>query len=224
MSHLHEDNNLRDILRYEDDSAGQLSREVVTVATGETLYQGEVIGKKTKAIATTGTADGGNSGGGTVTTVTQGLKSKLGTYTIEAMTIVVSPLEQVFQVRDPDGNLLPDALAVGAYTSDQINFTIVEGSPVIAEGDKWTIAISAGNGQVTAISLSAVDGTSEAYGILTEDCTATAATEAVAIVKDAVIVAANVVWPVTSPAWSADEKAAALAQLAAKGIVARAEA
>jgi len=225
MGHLHESNNLRDVLVFEQDEAGQFSREVVTVASGQTLLLGAVIGKKTKAIATTGTPVV-HTGAGTVTAVTQGPKSKIGTYTIVCKQVAVaSPVTPaIFQVTDPDGNALPDA-AMGAYTSDQINFTITQGSPVIAVNDSWTIAVSAGDGQAAAISLVAVDGTADAFGILTEDCDASGgAKQAVAIVKDAVIIAANLVWPVISPAWTSDQKAAALAQLYAKGIVARAQA
>ena len=227
MSHLHEDNNLRDILRYEDDSAGQLSREVVTVATGQTLLQGAVIGKITKAIATTGTADAGNAGGGTVTSVTQGLMSKIGAYIVKCISVAVaSPLSLLrFEVTDPDGDVVGQPGA-GAFTSSQINLTITDGSPATEVDDFWTIAVSAGSGKVKEIAAQhdAVDGTSEAYGFLTADCTATGDTEAVAIVKNAVIIAANLVWPTTSPAFSEGDKTAALVQLAAKGIVARAEA
>lgn len=228
MSHLHEGNNLRDVVRYEANEGARLSREEVTVASGQVLSLGAVIGKIAKTIDTTGTADVWNSGAGTVTTVTQGARSKVGTYTITAKTIVASPLEQVFKVTDPDGNSLPDAVAVGAYTNEQINFTIVEGSPVIAEGDIWTIDVAAGSGQVTEIAIGAitsVTGSQDAYGILTADCDASGgAKDAVAIVRDAIIVPANLVWPDGSPAVSADEKTAALAQLAAKGIVAASEA
>jgi hypothetical protein len=224
MAALSEGNVFRDVVRYEDDSAGQLSREAVVVASGQNLFMGAVVGKITKTIATTGTADAGNTGGGTVASVTQGLKSKIGTYEIKCTSFTNSPEAAVFQVKDPEGNLMPPA-TLAAYTSDQINFDVANGSPDIAVGDKWTIVVSAGSGKVKAISLTAVDGTSEAYGIITDDCDASLADkDAVAIVKDAVIIAANLVWPDVSPAWTTDQKNAALAQLYAKGIVARAEA
>lgn len=225
MSHQHEENNLRDVVRYEDDSAGQLSREVVTVLSGQDLAMGAVLGKITLGTCpTTGTA-GSNTGSGTCGSVTAGAKAKVGTYTIKCTHIVTG--SGVFSVEDPDGFALPDAV-VGAYVHDQINFTLVDGSPDFAVGDEFTIAIAAGSGSVKEIALgalSAVDGAQHAYGILTADCDATGgAVAAVAIVKDAVIVAANLVWPDGSPAVSAGEKVIALAELAAKGIVARAEA
>ncbi len=223
MAELAEGSNLRDFVRWEQEP--RISREAVTVALGQDLSIGQVIGKITKTIATSGTPAAGNTGGGTVTSVTMGQKAKIGTYTIEAKTIVASPLEQVFQVTDPDGNLLPDAEAVGAYMSEQINFTITEGSPVIAEGDKWTVACSAGSGQVKAINYDGVDGTQDAYGIIAQDADASsAAISAVAITRDAVVIGDNLVWPTVSPVWSATQKATALAQLADRGIVSRDEA
>lgn len=223
MAELAEGSNLRDFVRWEQEP--RISREAVTVASGQNLSIGQVIGKVTKTIATSGTPATGNTGGGTVTSVTMGQKAKIGTYTIEAKTIVASPLEQVFQVTDPDGNLLPDAEAVGAYTSEQINFTVTEGSPVIAEGDKWTVACSAGSGQVKAINYDGVDGTQDAYGLIAQDADASSgAISAVAITRDAVVIGDNLVWPTVSPVWSATQKATALAQLADRGIVSRDEA
>lgn len=228
MTALSEGNNFRDVVRYEDDSAGRLSRETVVVAVGQNLVMGAVIGKISKSTPTTGTAAAGNTGGGTVASVTAGAKAKIGEYQIKCLTFVASPLAGTFEVTDPDGNQLPEA-SMAAYVSDQINFDIAAGSPDITAGDIWTITVAAGSGQVKEVQLGAesgdVDGSQDAYGILTADCDATSlATEAVAIVKDAVIISANLVWPDGSPAVSAAEKTAALAQLAAKGIVARAEA
>ena len=226
MSHLHEGNNFRDVVRYEEDSAGQLSREVVTVLSGQNLAMGAVIGKITLGTCpTTGTAAGTNTGQGTCGSVTAGAKAKLGIYTIKCIHLVTAG--GLFSVEDPDGFALPNAY-VGAYVNDQINFTLADGSPDFAAGDTFTITIAVGSLSVKEIALGAlatVDGAQHAYGILTDDCDASlAAVQAVAIVKDAVIVAANLVWPDGSPAVSAAEKVAALAELYAKGIVARDEA
>lgn len=212
---------LRDIVRYEDDSAGRMSREVVSVASGQNLAMGAVIGKITKSTPTTGTAPASpaNTGSGTCTGVTAGVNTKIGDYLLTALSATA------FTVRDPDGLALPDAVVGTAYVNDNINFTINDGSPDFSAGDTFTIAVTAGAGTVKEINFDAVDGTQDAYGLLTAACDATGgATDAVGIVKNAVIVAANLVWPTTSPAVTADQKAAALAQLAAKGIVERTEA
>lgn len=223
MSNTVEGKNFRDVVRFEDDSAGRISREVVTVLSGQDLAVGDVVGKI--ALGTcpvTGTPCSPITGAGEMNSVTAGAKAKTGTYTVKCIHAVVGG--GIFSVEDPDGEALPNAV-VGAYVSDQINFTITDSSPDWAVDDYFTVTIAEGSGSVKAIDKDGVDGSQDAYGILTADCDATdAAKQAVVIVKDAVIVAANLGWPVTSPVWTAGQKAAALAQLAAKGIVARDEA
>ena len=226
MAHQHEGNTLRDVVRFEVEEDGRLSREVVTVKSGQILEMGAVLGKETLAACpTTGTPSSPITGAGTCTGVTAGAKAKVGTYTIKCIHAVTGG--GIFSVADPDGYALPNAV-VGAYVNDQINFTLADGSPDFSVDDYFTVTIAAGTGYVKELAkgaLTSVLGDQDAYGILTADCDAsTGAKAAVAIVKDAVIVAANLVWPDGSPAVSAGEKTVALAQLAAKGIVARAEA
>jgi hypothetical protein len=217
MAALTQSNTLQDILKWEEDNMH--SRDVVTVASGQNLSLGAVIGKITKSTPTTGTADAGNTGGGTCGSVTAGQKAKIGSYQIKCLTYTASPLAATFEVKDPDGNLLPEA-SLAAYTSPQINFTMADGSPVITVGDIWTIAVAAGSGQVKEINFDAVDGTQDAHGFVIAAYDATsAALSGVAIVRDARIVAADLVWPVTSPVVSTAQKNAALAQLKEKGIV-----
>ena len=224
MAVLTQGNTLQDILKWEQSNMH--SREVVTVLSGQDLALGAVLGKITKSTPSSGTPAAGNTGGGTVTSVTAGPKAKLGAYTITSKVVAsASPVvAAVFAVRGPDGEALPDA-AIGAYANEQINFTITEGSPVIALGDHWTITVAAGSGSVRAINFDGVDGSQDAYGILTAAVDASlGAVDGVAIVRDADIVSTDLVWPVTSPVVSAEQKTAALAQLAAKGIVERTEA
>ncbi|MBN2437542.1 MAG: hypothetical protein JXL20_02980, partial [Deltaproteobacteria bacterium] len=118
MSSQNEGNNFRDVVRWEQDEAGRLSREVVTVASGESLSMGEVVGKVTLSCPTTGTPADGNTGGGTVGSVTAGAKAILGEYQIKCLTFTDSPADGTFEVTNPDGLRLPDA-TLAAYTSDQ---------------------------------------------------------------------------------------------------------
>lgn len=219
---LSEGNYLNDILKTE--APGNMSREVVTVKLGQDLAVGAVLGKiKLGTCPATGTADAGNTGAGTCTGVTAGAKAKLGTYTLKC--IHADAGAGLFSVEDPDGYALPNAVAGVAYTNDQINFTLNDGSPDFVVGDAFTIEIAEGSNQVVAIDFTAVDGSQDAYGILTAACDATAAAkEAVAIVRTARVVEANLVWPVTSPAVTDDQKAAAMAQLLTKGILSVTEA
>jgi hypothetical protein len=129
----------------------------------------------------------------------------------------------VVSVEDPDGNLLPNALVGVAYTSSQINFTISDGNTDFEIGDMFDIEIEevAGN-EVVPLDFTAVDGSQNAYGFMIDAYDATDAdVEGVAIVRNAVIAASKLVWPSGA---TAGQKAAALKQLKARGILARDEA
>ena len=83
MSSQNQGNTLQDILKWEEEN--RHSREIVTVLSGQNLSMGEVIGKVTKSIPTTGTPDGENAGQGSVTGVSGGKDAKLGVYTLECV-------------------------------------------------------------------------------------------------------------------------------------------
>jgi len=220
MAVLTQGDTLQDILKFEMENSQ--SRELVMVDAGQTLTLGAVIGKITKGTCpATGTNDEGNTGAGACGSVTAGIKAKVGTYTLKC--ILAQAGAGIFSVEDPEGYGLPDAVVGVAYVNDQINFTLSDGSPDFIVGDSFTIAIPAGSGNVKEIDFDAVDGTADAYGFLTADCTAVTAIPAVAIVRESQVIEAKLVWPATSPAPSSAEKAAAMAQLAAKGIVTRTE-
>jgi len=124
-----------------------------------------------------------------------------------------------FQVKDPAGNLLPNATAAVAYANAQINFTINDGDADFVVGDKFTIPVNAGSGKAKILAPAAVDGTHEAYGMLIADVDASAAdVDGVAIVRDAILKSAGLVWPTGI---TAGQKAAALVELKAKHITAR---
>jgi len=210
MSELTQANTIQDILKWEAENS--FSREVVTVKSGQDLEMGAVIGKITRVTPATGTADAGNTGAGTVSSVTATGKTKIGTYKITALSATE------FDLQDPDGVVLIAGGALGAYTHEQLNFTIADGTPSIAAGDIWTGAVNAGSGYVQELDLDGVDGSGDAYGFLTAACDATGGnTKAVAIVRDAQIVTDDLVWPDGA---TSDQKAAALGQLAEKGIIA----
>ena len=213
-----EGNYLNDVLKWELEN--HHSREKVVVLSGENLSMAAVVGKITKSTPTEGTADGGNTGDGTCTGVTAGDKTQVGTYTLECIEAVADGGN--FKVTAPDGDALADATVGTAYSNVQINFTLNDGATDFAVGDKFTIVVAEGSGKVTEIDFSALDGSQDAYGFVIADYDATAAdVEGVAIVRDAQIVDANLVWPAGA---TAEQKAAALAVFKEKGIVTRTDA
>jgi hypothetical protein len=212
-----EANRLHDLLKWEQDN--RYSREKVTVLSGENLTLGAVLGAVKSSTPTTGTADAGNTGNGTCTGVTAGAEVQIGTYTLECVAAATNA--GTFKVVGPDGVALPDAEVAVAYTNEQLNFTLNDGSTDFAVGDIFTVAVAEGSGKVVEIDFAAVDGSEDAYGVLLADADASAADVAgVALVREALIVASALVWPTGA---TAGQKAAALAQLKAKGIVVRDE-
>lgn len=150
------------ILKWEQENLH--SRDQITVLAGQTLSPGSVLGQVTAGtVPTTGTAGGGNTGNGTMTSVTGGTKVKVGTYTMTCVTVVTNG--GTFSVKDPDGEALPGASVGVAYTNDQINFTINDGGTDFVLGDTFTVAVPAGGLQYRAINFSGVDGSANAVGL-----------------------------------------------------------
>lgn len=184
------------------------SREEVTVLSGQNLLVGTVLGKITRAIGDA-VATAGNTGNGTVGTISMGQQARRGTYTLTCMTAATDG--GTFAVTSPDGDALPDAVVGTAYTSPQINFTIADGATDFVVGDAFTIAVSAGSGKVKVLTPAAVDGTHEAYGVLLGDVDASSGDLAgLAIVREGVVIESGLVWP---DAITNDQKTAAIAQL-----------
>jgi hypothetical protein len=215
MAIINEPNRLGDIVRRESDPG--FCREEVVVKLGQNLALGAVIGRRTILCPATGTAKAGNHGNGTVELVTPGPFAQLGTYRLVCS--VAAADGGTFQVFAPDGARLADAVEGTEYDQPQIGFMVNDGSADFAVGDEFTVTVAEGDGQVTALAPDALDGTQIACGILAVACNATgSASRSVAITSDALVLADKLVWPadITAP-----EKALALKQLAARGILNR---
>lgn len=125
----------------------KLVTEEILVASG-TLARGSVLGRVKQSTPATGTADGGNTGNGTVTVVTGGPETKIGTYTIECITAEANG--GTFQVTNPDGSIIGQvkiqagAGATADFGSPEINFTITDGGTDFVAGDKFTVAVTEG--------------------------------------------------------------------------------
>ncbi len=164
---------LNDLLKFEMDNYH--SREQVTVLAGQDLLMGSVIGKiKVGAVPTTGTA-GANIGAVTCTGVTGGNKTKVGVYTLRCVTVVASG--GVFSVKDPDGEALPEANVTVAYTNPAINFLLNDVGADAALGDTFTITVPIGSGKVKELNLIGIDGSEDAFGILTAGAGTTDSTQ-----------------------------------------------
>jgi hypothetical protein len=198
------------------EAAGNRSREGVTVASGAALEAATVLGKRTKSNVAT-QADPGNTGDGTfAATPAVGAKAEAGDYTL--ICIAAAADSGTFEALTPSGYRLPDVTVGQAYASDHLNFTLNDGANDFVLGDTITVTVS-GDDKVVRIDPAAVDGTQEAFGVLFDRVDATAADKpGVAIVRDAEVNGREIGWP---DGIADADKAAAIADLAAQGILVR---
>lgn len=199
------------------EANGARSLETVTIDTGD-LAAGTVLGRITKGAAT-GAAVAGNTGDGTITAapvVSAGAKA--GVY--RAVCIEPATNAGKFLVTDPDGINLGVATVAVAFSGGGLAFTIADGSEAdFASGDSFTITVAAGSGKYVAYNQDGVDGSEIAAGILLDNVNATAAdVEATIVARDAEVCGSELTWPADI---EAGEKTAAIAQLAALGIIVR---
>lgn len=150
-----------------------LVTDAETLLDGQTVLRGGILGKvSVGAVPTTGTADGGNTGNGTVTSVTGGVDVKVGAYLVTCTVAVTNG--GTFVVTDPDGNfvaqgiILAGAGGVIAITSTQINLTITDAGTDFAVDDFFTITVAAGSGKMQLIDSTAIDGSGAPYAVSSE--------------------------------------------------------
>lgn len=210
-----EPNNISDVIFSELDMDG--SREQVTVLTGQNLAIGTVVGKIT--LGAVSETHAGNTGNGVFTAdvdTPRLANCQVGVY--KAVCIVALPGGGTFRVTDPKGNVLGDVVVDDTF-QNQLKFVIAAGAADFIEGDTFLITVAAGTGKIKILAPAALDGTQDAYGAVIADYDASAAdVQGVAIVRDAILKLDGLVWP---GGITADQKAAALAQLVAKGITTR---
>lgn len=150
------------ILKYEEPNLH--SRDAITVLAAQTLVPGSILGKvEVGTVPTTGTAGGSNTGNGTMTSVTGAKFTKVGTYTATCVTAATNA--GTFALADPNGLSVGVATVGVAYTSDQLNFTLNDGSTDFVVGDTFTVVVPVGGLQHRAINFSGVDGSAKAAGL-----------------------------------------------------------
>ena len=194
------------------ESPGTLSREIGTLALGQDLEAGTVLGRITKGVAAAA-AVAGNTGNATITEApTVGAGAKPGVYRLTALSATR------FMVQDPDGIALPNAVAGTEYTT-HLTFTITAGATPMVAGDSFTITVAAGSGKLTQFNQDGTDGSEIAAGILIDNVDATSADQpCVFLAREAEINGAELTWPSDI---ETSEKTAAIAQLAAPGLIVR---
>ena len=197
------------------EANGSLSRETITVLSGQNLQPGHVLGKVAVGTAT-GAAVSGNTGNGTIGTVSAGSTAKAGVYT--ATCIEPAANGGTFTVEDPDGVNVGTA-AVGSAFTGPVVFTIADGATDFVAGDRFTITVAAGSGKYKEYNPANTDGSQIAVALLLDAVDATGGDkDGVIVARHAEVNAAELIW---FSGADANQKTAGLAQLKTHDIVAR---
>ncbi|RWC28157.1 MAG: head decoration protein [Mesorhizobium sp.] len=192
-------------------TGGMRSREVGVITGTAKLLNGTVLGQVAVGAAVAA-AKGGNTGNATISAVTTGPGTKAGIYSVEFTAATK------FDVIDPDGFKIKSG-ATGVAYADDLGFTITVGATPMVAGDGFNITVAAGTKKYKALDLAAADGSQNPSAILFGEVDATAGDKnGVVNVRETEANDDELVWP---EGISAPAKAAAIAALAAKGIIVR---
>lgn len=198
----------------------QLFRRAGVIASGSNaVTTGTVLGAVALGAAVSAAKSGGNTGDGTcvVDVTTPVLASaKSGVYKLRFTTLLN------IRIEGPDGVVLGDNTIGGstgnaATIAEHIKAAVTQGATPFAIGDGFDITVAVGTKKYVPLSLAALNGSQNAAAILINSVDATSGDVASAVlIGNAQIVANQLTWPDGA---TSDQKTAALAQLAALGIV-----
>ena len=166
----------------------------------------------------------GGTGTGAMSAITLGKNAQLGGYRV-TLKAAVSHVGD-FDVIAPDGSQVGGRFLMGtgdgtaaSFASDHINFTLTDATDFILGNYFNVIVAGYAAPQAKLWDPAAVDGTQEAWGLLVDACNAaSAAQDAVVIVRQAEVSATKLAWKSTV---TAAQKPEAYRQLAAAGVIVR---
>ncbi|MEY3746870.1 MAG: hypothetical protein RL194_329 [Pseudomonadota bacterium] len=207
----------RDFEALLSEAPGTLSRENITIVLGAgELAAGTVLGKITTGSSATATAFAGNSGTGTVGTITVSAGAQHGTYKL----VIIEPATDAgkFQLEGPDGKIVGTGTVGAAFSKGGLAFTLADATDFIA-GDGFDIVVAAGSGSYTAYDDGLANGAQVAVAVLAQSVDATSsAVSATAIVRLAEVKKDALQWHTDVDSTA---KSKAYADLALVNIVAR---
>ena len=173
------------------EANGSLSRESVTILSGQNLQPGHILGKVSVGEAV-GAAVSGNTGNGTITAVSAGDTAQAGVYQI----VCIEPATNIgtFAVENPKGVIIGHAV-VGAVFEGEVNFTLTDGATDFVAGDRFTVTVDEGSGKYKEYNPANTDGSQVAAAILIDYADATVADcPGVILARHAEVNKAELVW------------------------------
>lgn len=206
------------------EANGFRSREQGTIALSQTLVAGQVLGATAVVAGVTvaAAADASNTSGAGAITMDVAAPVAAGAKNGRYRAVCIEPAANLgtFAVFDPDGVEIGNVI-VGATFNNQIKFVIADATDFVA-GDAFSIlvGIEPNDKNYAALDVASVAGLQNAAAILFAAVTTDGTTkqQATLVTRDAEVRASDLTWP---GGITAAQKAAALAQLAALGIIAR---
>lgn len=153
----------------------RLLDKAITLLSGQDLVRGTLLGKRTVGDPTAA-AGAGNTGTGTIGSLTIGTAKKPGVYKV----VIIEPATDAgkFVVEDPDGILLGTGTVGVAFTATGApSFTLSDGTDFVA-GDYFNITVAEGDGKYLKSVAAATDGSQVPDAILAHDCDASLADKA----------------------------------------------
>lgn len=193
-------------------SEGDLSKDQITIATGQTVLAGSILGQKVLGTATASAVTG--TGNGVISAVTTKSNGKVGIYTFTC--VLAATNGGTFSVIDPDGNQLPH-LYVGVAYSNHLALTVADGATDFTVGAFFTVTVVAGSGEHVPVNLAGVDGSSIAVAVARDAMVTAAATKTTAYTRSCEVARDGLDFG----ALSAPQIVTATAQLALKSIIVR---
>lgn len=196
------------------EGEGRYSRETVTLASGNNLVAGAVLGKVTTG---SGTAQAGtNTGNGAMGAITVGSGALAGVYTLRITEAAANA--GTFEVIDPEGDVCGIGTVAVAFSGGGLSFTLADGGTDFVVGDSFLLTVTTSD-KYHEFDPAGTDGTQIAVAILYAAVDATSADAAAVIVaRLAEVDSAALTW--ISGATEA-QKTQGIAQLARAGIIAR---
>lgn len=197
------------------EANGQFSRDAITIASGNLVNPGDVLGQILDGTATPA-AGGGNTGTGTIGAVTLSQGAISGVYTLVCFAVVANLGKFILQ--GPTGIELGVVTTNSAFTGGGVAFTITDGGTHFVVGDTLSITVAVGSLKYVPFNPTAVDGSQNAAAIAYAKIDATGGdTVGPGITRHCEVNGAEIGWGTAN----SGQIAAGIKQLATHGIIVR---
>jgi hypothetical protein len=208
------------LLKYEVNP--EFCREQLTLLAGDGAERSVVVGQLlglSSAVAVSEAAAAGNTGNGAFSLASPAIAGGTLPGDYEVICVAAAANGGTFEVFDPSGVAIGTAKVGVAYTG-ALKFTIADGATDFVVGDSFTVTVPAGT-KAKEWDPTAIDGSAAVAGIVLARAVAADGTDSTVLTLargPAIITDSGIAWPdgVTD-----DQKADALAALAALGIIVR---